>query len=393
MKNKLLLLSGTGISRLGDFMYLIALNVMVLHSTNSPAAVAGLWIVGPIATVVTKIWSGSIVDRLNKRSIMLITDIIRAVLIGCVPLFDSIWAIYIFIFLTRIATSFFDPASFSYKTMLIPAEERAQFNAWSSFCTSGAFIIGPALAGILLTTHSASFVIYCNSLSFLLSTILIYFLPNITLQTLRSDWKQVFSFARTETYIILIFVLFQATMLVSMALDSQEVVFTRQVLFLTDIEYSMLVSITGAAYVSGSFLVSLFSKRLPIQYCIGLGTIFTAIGYVIFAFSNSFIVAAGGFILLGISSSFAGTGFFTFYQNNIPVHMIGRIDSVFDSIKSFIQILFILANGASAQFLSVQMTVISSSLLILFLSCLLAIRVMTPSREKYFKATGSSLEY
>lgn len=107
-----------------------------------------------------------------------------------------------------------------------------------------------------------------------------------------------FSFARTETYIILIFVLFQATMLVAMALDSQEVVFTRQVLFLTDIEYSMLVSITGAAYVSGSFLVSLFSKRLPIQYCIGLGTIFTAIGYVIFAFSNSFIVAAGGFIYL-----------------------------------------------------------------------------------------------
>ncbi len=98
MKNKLLLLSGTGISRLGDFMYLIALNVMVLHSTNSPAAVAGLWIVGPIATVVTKIWSGSIVDRLNKRSIMLITDIIRAALIGCIPLFDSIWAIYIFIF-------------------------------------------------------------------------------------------------------------------------------------------------------------------------------------------------------------------------------------------------------------------------------------------------------
>lgn len=168
MKNKLLLLSGTGISRLGDFMYLIALNLMVLNSTNSPAAVAGLWIVGPIATVVTKIWSGSIVDRLNKRSIMLITDIIRAALIGCIPLFDSIWAIYIFIFLTRIATSFFDPASFTYKTMLIPAEERAQFNAWNSLFTNGAFIIGPALAGILLTTYSAAFVIYCNSLSFLL---------------------------------------------------------------------------------------------------------------------------------------------------------------------------------------------------------------------------------
>ncbi|MEJ9182555.1 MFS transporter, partial [Bacillus thuringiensis] len=75
------------------------------------------------------------------------------------------------------------------------------------------------------------------------------------------------------------------------------------------------------------------------------------------------------------------------------IYMIGRIDSVFDSIKNFIQIFFVLAIGASAQFLSVQFTVISSSLLILFLSCLLAIRVMTPSREKYFKTTGSSLEY
>ncbi|MGE7882595.1 MFS transporter [Bacillus sp. NPDC094077] len=274
------------------------------------------------------------------------------------------------------------------------------------FILSEKLIIGPALAGILLTTYSAAFVIYCNSLSFLLSTILIYFLPNITLQThqseeqtttfvktLHSDWRQVFSFARTETYIILVFVLFQATMLVSMALDSQEVVFARQVLFLSDVKYSMLVSITGAAYVCGSFLVSLFATRLPIQYCIGLGMIFTAIGYVIFAFSNSFIVAVSGFILLGISSSFAGTGFITFYQNNIPVHMIGRIDSVFDSIKNFIQIFFILAIGASAQFISIQIAVISSSLLILTLSCLLAIRVMTPSREKYFKTTGSSLEY
>ena len=274
MKNKLLLLSGTGISRLGDFMYLIALNVMVLHSTNSPAAVAGLWIVGPIATVVTKIWSGSIVDRLNKRSIMLITDIIRAILIGCVPLFDSIWAIYIFIFLTRIATSFFDPASFSYKTMLIPAEERAQFNAWSSFCTSGAFIIGPALAGILLTTHSASFVIYCNSLSFLLSTILIYFLPNITLQTkqseevantfvqtLRSDWKQVFHSLELKRTLFSYSFYFKRLCLSLWHLIHKKL-FYKTSTVLTDIEYSMLVSITGAAYVSGSFL----SLYLPNVY-------------------------------------------------------------------------------------------------------------------------------
>lgn len=107
-----------------------------------------------------KIWSGSIVDRLNKRSIMLITDIIRAVLIGCVPLFDSIWAIYIFIFLTRIATSFFDPASFSYKTMLIPAEERAQFNAWVAFVQAGLLL---SVSSCWNTSHHALSIL-CNLL-------------------------------------------------------------------------------------------------------------------------------------------------------------------------------------------------------------------------------------
>ena len=99
----------------------------------------------------------------------------------------------------------FDPASFSYKTMLIPAEERAQFNAWSSFCTSGLLLSVQLLLEYFSPRTQHPFVIYCNSLSFLLSTILIYFLPNITLQTkqseevantfvqtLRSDWKQVF---------------------------------------------------------------------------------------------------------------------------------------------------------------------------------------------------------
>ncbi|MCA1041300.1 hypothetical protein LCM00_17430 [Bacillus infantis] len=41
-----LLLTGIGISRLGDFIYLIAINLLVFKMTGSAAAVAGLWIIG-----------------------------------------------------------------------------------------------------------------------------------------------------------------------------------------------------------------------------------------------------------------------------------------------------------------------------------------------------------
>ncbi|MDM5187941.1 MFS transporter [Bacillus sp. DX4.1] len=406
MKTKLLLLSGTGISRLGDFMYLVALNWMVLNDTKSPTIVAGLWLMGPLAAVCTKFWSGSIVDRLNKRSIMIITDIIRAFCICSIPFFSSIWPIYFCIFLTHIATSFFGTASFTYTATLIPREERQQFNAWNSLSATGSFVIGPALAGLLMAVYSPQFVIFCNGISFLISALIIYFLPNISLHknnledkkktfvhTLKADWKQVFSFARTQKYVMLIYILFQATLLIAMALDSQEVVFSKQVLDLTEREYSMLVSLTGAGYVLGSFIASLFAKKLQLQYCIGIGMIVMAIGYVIYAFSSSFIMAVSGFIVLGIFSSIANTGFFTFYQNSIPLDMMGRIESVFDAMKNFVQIVFILAIGTLAEVISIQFAVIGSALFILFFSCILALWAMVPSRSKHYVSTESSVDF
>ena len=48
-----LLLSGIGISSLGDWIYLIAINLLVLQMTESPLAVAGLYLIKPIAGMLT----------------------------------------------------------------------------------------------------------------------------------------------------------------------------------------------------------------------------------------------------------------------------------------------------------------------------------------------------
>jgi len=78
MKNKLLsrkypclLLFGIGTSNIGDWIYLIALNVMMLDMTNSPLAVSGLYMIKPLAALCTNIWSGSLIDRINKRKLMM----------------------------------------------------------------------------------------------------------------------------------------------------------------------------------------------------------------------------------------------------------------------------------------------------------------------------------
>ncbi|MGA5692668.1 MFS transporter [Cytobacillus pseudoceanisediminis] len=133
-----------GISTLGDFIYLVAINVLVLNLTGSAAAVAGLWIIGPIASMLTKFWSGSLIDCLNIRRIMIGTDLIHAILVAVIPFFSSIWLIYVCLFFLSVSKAFFEPAALTYITNVVPEKGRKQFNSFRSLITSSAFLIGPA---------------------------------------------------------------------------------------------------------------------------------------------------------------------------------------------------------------------------------------------------------
>ncbi|WP_349409876.1 MFS transporter [Pseudalkalibacillus sp. SCS-8] len=203
----MLLLSGIGISTLGDFIYLVAINVLVLKMTGSAAAVAGLWIMGPIASILTKFWSGSLIDRLNKRNLMIMTDIVRAVLVATIPFLHSVWLIYVCLFFLSFTKAFFDPTSLTYITSLVPQKDRKRFNSVRSLITSGAFLVGPAIAGALLLITTVNIAIWINAVSFLVSALILSLLPHVKAEesfggrkmnvaVLRKDWSEVIRFSR-----------------------------------------------------------------------------------------------------------------------------------------------------------------------------------------------------
>jgi MFS family permease len=256
-KNSFLLLTGISISTLGDFIYLVALNILVIKLTGSAAAVAGLWIMGPVASILTKFWSGSLVDRMNKRKLMINTDIIRAILVATIPFINSIWFIYVCLFFISVAKAFFEPTSMTYITNLIPQKERKQFNSFRSFLSSGAFLIGPAIAGVLLLITSAKIAIWINAFTFIISALMLYLLPNVetwdntkliktlNIKILKEDWKKVFQFSGGNSYIVKVYFLALFFMIVALGMDTQEVVFTQQVLRLSESDFGFLVSIAG----------------------------------------------------------------------------------------------------------------------------------------------------
>ncbi|WP_251554449.1 MFS transporter [Neobacillus muris] len=393
--NSLLLLWGIGISSLGDFVYIIAINIFVLDLTGSAAAVAGLWIIGPIAAILTKFWSGSIIDRANKRQLMILTDLIRALLVAIIPFLPSIWLIYVSLFLLSAAKAFFEPASVTYITSLISVENRKQFNSFRGFVSSGALVVGPAIAGVLLLVTSVNAAIWINAISFLISAYLLYLLPNVekagkesqalTIKMLIDDWKQVWSYSKAHSYIAGVFFLGQFFWIIALGMDAQEVVFIQNVIGLSETDYGLLVSITGIGYLAGSSALSFLAKKLSIRLLLGLGYLMVAAGYLIYAFSSSFLAAAIGFIILGFFNSFSNTGLVTFYQNNVPVEIMGRISSIFGTIQSILQIGFVLLIGFSGDLLPLRYSMITASMLIFCSSILLLFLVYQRSRSIYYR--------
>ncbi|MCP3742625.1 MFS transporter [Rossellomorea sp. BNER] len=385
-----------GISTLGDFIYLVAINVLVLKLTGSATAVAGLWIIGPIASMITKFWSGSLIDRLNIRRIMIGTDIIRATLVAIIPFLSSIWLIYGCLFFLSISKAFFEPAAITYITSIVPNKGRKQFNSFRSLISSGAFLIGPAISGVLLLITSVNISIWINAFSFVVSAIMLYLLPNvntedsdktvrnINVEMLRNDWKEVFLFSRNNNFIVKVYFLAQFFMIVALGMDAQEVVFTQKVLNLSETEYGLLISLTGVGSILGATTVSLVSKRLSIKALICLGYSMVSVGYLVYAFSFSFWTVAIGFMILGFFNSFSGTGFMTFYQNNVPIKMMGRISSIYGIFQSFLQIIFILLIGFTGDIIPVRYSIIAASTLMLMISILQIRLVLMPNKTGYF---------
>lgn len=404
-RRKGLLLGSIGISRIGDFVYLIAINVLILNMTGSPAAVAGLWIIAPAASLLTKFWAGSLVDRYNQRQIMIITDLIRTVFVAALPLLPELWMIYACLMINSMASSIFQPASMTYIVRLVPAAERKQFNAFQGLTTSGAFLVGPAIAGVLLIYMKPDITIYINAASFLISAFLLSLLPKlpievqegeaagqrITYRMIAADWSGVMKFSRSNAYVIFVYSLFHFILLLGMALDSQEVVFIRSTLKMSELEYGLIVSLTGAGSVAGAFLNSILAKWIPVKHMLGGGMLLVSAGYLIFSISNSFVWAAAGFILLGFFSSFSNTGLATFYQNNVPAAMMGRVTSIFGLMVSLLQIAAIITFGVIAELVSLRYVYFTVSIVLVLLSLLLWLISLQRSRGGYFDEDKSQI--
>ncbi|MGF9976746.1 MFS transporter [Viridibacillus arvi] len=375
-KNGALLLSSIAISNLGEWVYFIALNLIVLELTHSPFAVSILYILSPIANIIMSFWAGSWIDRLNQKRLMIFMDIFRG---GCVLLLafsSSLLVIYVVSFFIYMANAVFTPTSMVYMTKMVPETNRQRFNALKNFVQSCGFLLGPSIAGILFMIGTPEMAIKINAFALFSSATLLFFLPTmlrereviekVSFHVIKKDWARIYHFTKSAKFLTVIYLLFSGVTLLMSAIDSLEAAFATNVLGLSNSKYGFLVSIAGLGIVLGAILNTIFSKNLRLGHLMSGGAIFTAVG----------------FFLLTFAFSFANTGFLTFIQEEIPSEIMGRFISIFSVFESIGIILLTIIFGIGAQLISLQFTVIIGSIILLGISLGILYNVLkTPNNQ------------
>jgi CRP-like cAMP-binding protein/MFS family permease len=168
-----LLLPAFGISTIGDWLYGVSLVVLVYNRTHSAGWVAAVTIIKLVPYVAFGAFGGIVADRYERRNVMLICDLVRALLMFSlaisVSLTGSLPLAFLIAFLTSTVGTAYQPATFAITPAIVGERDLAAANAVSNSVDQVAVLVGPAIGGFLLFIGPPSVAIALNGLSFLAS--------------------------------------------------------------------------------------------------------------------------------------------------------------------------------------------------------------------------------
>jgi MFS family permease len=175
-RNFRLLFIGQTISQLGDWFNAVAVFALLLDLTGSATAVAWMMIVQFLPVTFLGPMAGVIVDRVDRRRLMIGTDIVRGCLILALLVIhtaDQVWIAYLVMAFIVGAQAFFEPARTATIPNVTSADELLPANALSSAMWSAMLAIGASVGGLVTAVAGRNVAFAINAASFVASALFI----------------------------------------------------------------------------------------------------------------------------------------------------------------------------------------------------------------------------
>jgi len=163
---------GQGVSLIGTWMQSVALGWLVLELTNSPFAVGLNQALRSLGVLVFTLYAGTVVDRVDKRRLIIWTQLLQmgeALTLGLLVSLRAlrVWEVMVLATGFGVVNAFDIPARQSFIVELVGRDDLMNAIALNSSMFNAARIVGPAVAGVLIGVAGSAACFFLNGLSYI----------------------------------------------------------------------------------------------------------------------------------------------------------------------------------------------------------------------------------
>ncbi len=373
-RNFSLMWSGQLVSTMGSALTSLAASIYVYRLTGSALSVGLMLMATAAPSLLVGLFAGVFVDRYDRKTIMIICDLIRAVLVFLIPFLvpvSIVW-LYVIVMLTSAIGQFFDPAYESVLPEVASDEELAAANSLIAISSFGSTAIGFAASGLIASAADISWAFYLDAISFAFSAACIFLMrfqrlavegetsAAIVIENLRAGVRELFSTPILSSLFTAQVPVFLAFGLVNALL----LPFALRALGATEFEYGLQEGLTSIGFIIGSLLMASIFDRMREGAWLAISYLGMAAAGIVYSFLHSIPLAILAVTISGFFNAPSSIGRRLVIQRNTPREMRGRVNSVFFVSRD---VLFMVGMGAAglADRIDVRLMYLSGALIIL----------------------------
>jgi MFS family permease len=325
---------GQGASFVGDAVSMVALVVLVVQITGSASAVGGALVARLLPTIASPL-AGVLADRVDRRAVLVASDLARAVLVLGLLLARDLATIYALVFLMGLARMVFNPTIRAAFPSVVGGGDLTRANALIGGTFSTSIMLGPALGGLLVAGIGVDAAFLADAVTYLISAVLLSTIPlprparqseeeEGFVRELRSGLGYLLG-ARVPLAIVLGAFL---TILTINATVPAEVFLARDTFGAGDAGYGLLVSLWGGGMVFGSAVMAVLGNRINLVLLYFLSIFVGACALVGTGLAPAFVLALGALTVEGAATGIDNVATDTILQERVPDAFLGRVFSI-----------------------------------------------------------------
>ena len=334
---------GQLISSMGSALTALAASILVYRVTGLAESVGLMLIATSGPTFVIGLIAGVFVDRFDRKRIILISDLLRAILIFLIPFLIPLninW-LYVVVALTSAITQFFDSAHASILPEVISEKELSAATSLMAVSSLGSTTVGFAAAGFIATSFNINWAFYLDGASFLMSSLLILFtrvptLPVTEETSVRAVGRNLragLNVVRKTPILRSLFIVIAPIYLIFGLEISLFLPFTLRELGGTEFHFGLQQAAEAIGIALGSIGMARLADRIRAGQWLAISYLSMAAAMIAYSFSYSVWLAI---LMMGISGLLNAPSFIgeqLVLQRATPREMRGRVNSSYFVVR------------------------------------------------------------